>query len=142
LKRKSSLRFILGYTDTETVKLDFDNKPFGYVKNWALRTLKQFRLKGFLIMKSSENHYHVVFDRPVSWSRNVAIVAWVCLVTKHRRLTEWLVMQLIKQASTLRISPKKEKPVPKIVYRYGTQNGQAKDFLRYRKLVRTMFSTV
>jgi hypothetical protein len=46
--------------------LDFDDRCFRYAKDWAFRTLKQFRLGGFVILKSSKNHYHVVFDRPVS----------------------------------------------------------------------------
>ena len=136
LIKKSSPKPIIGYTDTGTVKLDLDNMRFKNVQYWAFKTLKQFRLRGFVILRSSANSYHVVFDRPVSWSRNVAIVAWVCLMTKHRRLTEWLVMQLIKHASTIRISAKKDKPAPRIVYRYGTQNEQLKAFLRYRRLVR------
>jgi len=136
LRKKSSPRPILGYTDTETVKLDFDDRCLRYAKDWAVRTLKQFRLGGFVILKSSRNHYHVVFDRRVSWRRNVGIVAWVCLITKHRRLTEWLVMQLIKQASTLRVSPKNEKPAPRMVYRHGTQSKQIRDFLSCRKLIK------
>jgi hypothetical protein len=135
LRRKSNPKPILGYTDTETVKLDLDKMPFKWVKYWAVKTLKQFRLRGLIILKSSESSYHVVFDRPVPWSKNVGIVAWVCLMTKHRRLTEWLVMQLIKQASTLRVSPKKKKPCPRMVFRYGSQTDQIKAFLNLRKTI-------
>jgi len=138
LRRKSTPNFILGYTDTETVKLDLDNMSFQRVKYWALGTAKRFRLRGFIILKSSKNSYHVVFDRPVSWIRNVAIVAWVCLMTKHRRLTEWLIMQCIKQASTLRISAKKEKQSPMVIYHHGKQSQQIRDFLHYRKLIQTI----
>jgi hypothetical protein len=138
LRRKSSPKFILGYTDTETVKLDLDDMPFQRAKHWALETAKQFRLRGFIILKSSKDSYHVVFDKPVSWVRNVAIVAWVCLMAKHRKLTEWLIMQCIKQASTLRLSPKKEKQSPRMVYRRGKQSQQIRNFLHYRKLVQTM----
>lgn len=138
LRRKSSPKFILGYTDIETVKLDLDDMSFDHVKYWAVATTKRFRLRGFVILKSSKNCYHVVFDKPVSWVKNVAIVAWVCLMTKHRKLTEWLIMQCIKHASTLRLSSKKEKPSPRIIYRHGTQNQQVSNFLRYRKIVRTI----
>jgi hypothetical protein len=104
------------------------------VKYLAVKTLKQFRLRGFIVLKSSANSYHVVFDRAVSWSKNVGIVAWVRLMTKHRRLTEWLVMQLIKNGSTLRVSPKKDKSPPRVIYRYGEQRQQVKGFLQFRKL--------
>jgi hypothetical protein len=135
LRRKSSPKFILGYTDTETVKLDLDNMSFQRVKYWALKTAKQFRLRGCIILKSSKNCHHVVFDKPVSWVKNVAIVAWVCLVTKHRRLTEWLIMQCIKEASTLRLSRKGEKPSPRVVFRFGRQDGQIRVFLNSRKFI-------
>jgi len=138
LRKKSNPKPILGYTDTETVKLDLDNMSFQRVKYWALGTAKQFRLRGFIILESSKNSYHVVFDKPVSWVKNVAIVAWVCLMTKHRRLTEWLIMQCIKQASTLRLSPKKDKQPPRMVYRHGKQSQQIREFLQYQRLVQTM----
>ncbi|MDH7558244.1 MAG: hypothetical protein QHH18_06540 [Candidatus Bathyarchaeota archaeon] len=47
-------------------------------------------------------------------------------------------MQCIKQASTLRVSPKREKGSPRIVYRYGSQSNQIREFLVYRKLVKNM----
>jgi len=31
-------------------------------------TMKWFKLKGFIITKSSEKFYHVIFDCAVSWS--------------------------------------------------------------------------
>jgi hypothetical protein len=133
---------IIGFTDTETVKLDLDNMNFGRVKYWATKTLKQFRLDGYLILKSSADSYHVIFDKAVTWTCNVGIVAWVCLMTKHRRLTEWLVMQLIKHASTLRISAKKRKPSPRIVYRYGTQDNQIKGFLLFRHQIRDILRRI
>jgi len=129
---------ILGYTDTETVKLDFDNTTFRTVKYWALKTMKQFKLEGFIILKSSKNSYHVVFNRTVSWSENMSIVAWVTLLTGFEKLSKWLIMQCIKQSSTLRISSKIEKPSPRIVYRQGKEKGQICNFIYYRKLIKNI----
>jgi len=140
LTEKSNPRPILGYTDRETVKLDFDNMPFKQVKYWASRVAKWFRLNGFLVLKSSEKSYHVIFDRPVSWRKNVSIVAWVSLQTKHTKLTGWFILQCIKQGSTLRISPKRDKPTPRVVYRSGTQNCQILGFLRYRALTKAILA--
>jgi len=67
----------IGYSDTETVKLDLDNMSFRTTKYWALKAMKRFKLGGFIILKSSWNCYHVVFNRTVSWSENMHIVAWV-----------------------------------------------------------------
>jgi len=137
LTEKSNLaKPILGYSDTETVKLDLDDTPFKVVKEWASRAMKWFRLKGFLILRSSENCYHVVFDREVSWSENMRIVAWVALSSRFEKLKTWFLMQCIKESSTLRVSPKKEKPSPRIVYRYGEQDEGIQSFMAHRRHIK------
>jgi hypothetical protein len=135
-------KFIIGYTDSETVKLDFDNTPFKEVKYWTLRALKWFKLKGFLILKSSENSYHVVFDRPVTWSENMKVMAWVSLISKKKSLKKWLIMQCIEEGSTLRISPKGEKVHPRIVFHSGDQDKQISDFLKHRKLIQKFLEMI
>jgi len=122
--------------DDETVKLDYDNVTFKKVKYWAERAMKWFKLRGFIILKSSKKSYHVVFDRCVSWSENLRVVAWIALHSQNRGLIKWLIMQCIKQSSTLRISDKKEKLSPRIVYRYGKEDDQIISFLEYRKLIK------
>jgi len=47
-------------------------------------------------------------------------------------------MQCIKKGSTLRVSPKRQKPTPRIVYRYGKEDSQIKEFLAYRRRIRRM----
>jgi len=133
---------ILGVTDDETVMLDFDNISFKWVKYWAMRACEWFKLEGFIILKSSDKCYHVVFNRKVSWSENMRIVAWVSLLSHNRGLTKWFLMQCIKGASTLRVSPKRDKPVPRVVFRYGSQDNQIAEFLAYRKIVRNIMVKV
>jgi hypothetical protein len=137
LTEKSKAKPILGFTDTETVKLDFDETSFSKVKYWALRTMKWFRLGGFLILKSSEKHYHAVFNREVSWSENMRIVVWVALQSRNQGLLKWFHMQCIKESSTLRITTKRQKPSPRIIFRYGKEDQQIKHFLEYRNLVKS-----
>jgi hypothetical protein len=127
---------MLGYTDKSTVKLDFDDVSFKFVKYWALRTLEWVRLRGFIVLKSSKNHYHVLFDRSVTWKKNVHAMAWVCLESKNKGLVRWFLMQCIKESSTLRLSPKKAKASPRIVFRFGNQDNEITSFLKYRKLVK------
>jgi len=137
LKEKlSRLKIVLGYTDVETVKLDFDNTCFRTVKYWAFRTMRWFRLGGFVILKSSKNCYHVVFNRRVSWSENMKIVAWVSLQSRVVKLEKWFLMQCIKEESTLRVSAKREKPSPRIVFCYGEQDGEIEEFLGCRKTIK------
>lgn len=133
-----NLKSIIGYTDTETVKLDFDNTPFKTARYWALRMMKWFKLEGFVILKSSENNYHTPFNKTVSWKENVGIMAWVCLLTKHTKLTGWFILQCIKKGSTLRVSPKRDKSSPRIVYRHGTQDREIRHFLAYRKVIKNI----
>ena len=127
---------ILGYTDKDTVKLDFDDITFKNVKYWAIRAINWFKLQGCLILKSSENCYHVIFDRKVSWKHNMHIVAWVCLQSKNQGLLKWFIMQCIKESSTVRLSPKGDKPTPRIVYHHGKQTGEIQNYLQYRSLVK------
>jgi len=137
----NNLYCVLGFTDEETVKVDFDDTPFKTVKYWALRMMKFFRLEGFVVLRSSENNYHVVFDRKVSWKRNSKIMAWVCLFNlKNVKLTKWFLLQCIKGGSTLRVSHKRKKPCPRVVFRYGQQGQQIKVFEDYRKLIKNIVS--
>jgi hypothetical protein len=123
----------LGYTDKETVKLDFDNTPYKTVEYWYMRVLNWFKLEGYIILKSSTNCYHVVFNRPVSWTENMHIIAWVSLESNIEKLVRYLQMQCIKESSTLRISSKKGKPSPRIIKRFGKQDKEIRNFLKYRR---------
>jgi hypothetical protein len=77
----------------------------------------------------------MVFDRGVSWSKNMGIVAWVAVCSRNSKLKDWLAMQCIKGSSTLRISSKDKKPAPKVVFRFGKQDRQVKKFLETRKFI-------
>jgi len=73
-----------------------------------------------------------VFNRAVSWAQNLKVVAWVALQSQNRGLKDWLLMQCIKQSSTLKISPKREKQSPRIVFRYGKQDQQIFNYIKMR----------
>ena len=135
---KGNHNSILGFTDDETVMLDFDDTIFKQVKYWAQVTMKHFGLGGYLILKSSENSYHVVFNRKVVWAENMSIVAWISLQSKNQDMLRYLRMQCIKKSSTLRVGPKGEKPSPRIVYRDGNEDAQIKEFLETRTYIKTM----
>ena len=105
---------------------------------WALKAMKQFRLGGFIVLNSSKRCYHVVFNRSVSWSENLHVVAWVSLLSKNRGILRWLPMQCIKESSTLRVSSKGGKPSPRIVFRFGKQDDQVRRFLESRKKIKKL----
>lgn len=135
---KSKAKPIIGYSDVSTVKLDFDGYSPRVVRNWAKRICRFFKLRGFLILKSSLNNYHVVFDRAVSWVMNVHIFCWTALMIEGKQLrnlplTRYALMQGIKESSCLRVGRKKSKPSPRIVFRFGEQNSEIKKFMDFRR---------
>ena len=127
---------ILGLSDRKTVMLDLDNMNFKSAKYWAEFSLEKYKLRGFIILKSSKKCYHVVFDRYVSWEENLSIIAWVAIISKSVPLLRYLAMQCIKLSPTLRISPKGDKPSPRRVYKFGSQDNAIKDFLEFRQLIK------
>jgi hypothetical protein len=135
-KAVDSLHEIDGTAENDTVELDFDKTPFKKVKSWALKTCEHFKLKGFDIYKTSENNYHVVFDLKVTWKQFAQAVAWVILQSHHVDLNKWFLMQCIKGTSTLRVSKKKEKPSPRLVYHYGSRKDRIPEFRRKREFIK------
>jgi hypothetical protein len=59
---------------------------------------------------------------------------------KNPMTMKWFLMQCIKEGSTLRVSPKRDKPSPRIVFRHGKQDKEIKNFLAYRKLIKSTAS--
>lgn len=133
---------IIGFSDDETVMLDFDETSFKTVRYWARQASRHFKLGGFIILKSSKSSYHVVFNRRVTWTENMSVVAWTALESRKEKLRLWLLMQCIKKWSTLRVSPKGKKPPPRIVYREGEHDGQIVGYLEYRRIVKRVWETL
>lgn len=152
---KDIFNVIVGNWDKHIVQVDFDKMPLPEVKYWCYRACNFFRLKGFIVLESSKRefiakemgkngkvtyryvkrNYLAVFDRPVSWAKNCHIINWIALESGSEDLKKWVTMQCIKESSTLRLSPKIDKPIPKVVFCYGSQDRQIKRFLETRELV-------
>ena len=149
------LSVIIGNWSKNTVQIDFDKMPLDKVKYYAFRANNWFKLNGFIIFESSrkehiakekgkkgkvsyryfEKNYLVAFDKKVSWAKNVHIRHWVHLACHSEDLDKWNEMQDIKESSTLRFSPKIDKPSPKIVFRFGNQNNEIKELLETRRII-------
>ena len=136
LRKKSSRKPYLGYSDRTTVKLDFDGEQFKKVRYWAERALKHFRLGGYVILKSSRDHYHVLFNKTVSWEENCRAMAWVAVLSGNAGLRKWVLIQLIKGSSTLRVSCKGDKASPRIVFSEGSRDREIAAFKRWRELIK------
>ena len=68
-----------------------------------------------MILCSSENNYHAIFDKTVMWGENVTVMGLTGMIFKGD-VGLWVLMQCIKGHSTLRISNKFGKGRPRIVW--------------------------
>lgn len=128
---------IVGLTFKNIVMVDLDGMPLEKVKELADKVLGKFKLGGYVILESSEGNYHVVFNKPMQWSKVMKILGWIAIMSNNPNVWKWVCMQLIKQAETLRVSPKPSsksfKPPPKIVYKFGKQNLGVRIYLETRR---------
>ena len=151
------LPVVLGNWNRSMVMLDFDEMSLDEVKYWCFLILNHFKLRGFAILESSRKemkvtlpdftycfvrcNYLAVFDKSVSWERNVEIMNWASLVCHSESLSKYVVMQCIKRSSTLRLSSKGDKPPPQLIYQYGSIDGKVREFLETRELVLNILSS-
>jgi len=148
----------LGDWDNDIIKIDWDNRFRCEVKRYSRMMCESSNLVGFMILESSSRtrhvldeqlgkvvykyktkSYHTVFNEPVSYDKIISCLAWLCMVVKDQKLTDWFLMQLIKGTFTLRHGFKGKKSPPRIVYRYGSQDKQIKKFLDNRKFILDFF---
>ncbi|MEM2117912.1 MAG: hypothetical protein QW386_02710 [Candidatus Bathyarchaeia archaeon] len=115
--------YVIGFMTNKGLILDLDNMKFKKVK-WLAKTLcKRYKLEGYLIIKSSDKNYHVVFNRYLKWKTITKI-----LFNQYEAL-RWAVFQMQSGYLTLRISRKNGMNKPKIVYQTGKQDKLIKDYL-------------
>jgi hypothetical protein len=115
--------YCVGFNTDRGIMFDLDNMTFQSALRTAETLLKQYRLEGFLLIKSSPKNYHVVFNRYLSW-KNITMI--VC--SKYECL-RWAIFKLREGQLTLRISKKNGKNKPKIVRQMGKSDKLVKDYL-------------
>jgi len=108
--------------------LDLDNITQAKTKQLAAYLCKRYKLEGYLIVKSSKNHYHLIFNRYLKW-RKALQVSFQTI-----KCVEWAIWQARKGEFTLRISCKNGKNKPQIIYKTGKQNKLIKDYLEVYEL--------
>lgn len=128
---------IVGYTSDHTAMLDLDGLSGNEVKELVDKLLARFKLRGYLILKSSLDGWHVVFDKRLSWKNVLRVIFAVppCRRRWHGHLS-WAELQAIKGFATLRIGNKSHKRSPRMVDAYGSQDGQIAKYLLCRKQVK------
>jgi len=129
--------YVEGFTTNKGLMLDLDQTTLRETKKIAKKYCKRFKLEGFLILRSSTNNYHVVFNKYLSWSKTLEYlfkIVWNYHYYQHGEkphLTFWAILQACKQSETLRISSKKHKRKPCVVLLNGKDDKLISDYLRY-----------
>lgn len=121
--------YCIGFETDRGVILDLDNMTFKKAKWLAERLLKKYRLEGFLLVRSSEKSYHVIFNRYLRWKKITEILfsIYECI--------RWAVFQMKEGFLTLRVSTKNGKNKPKILLRVGKQDKLIKEYLELYEAV-------
>ena len=114
----------VGFTTRRGVCLDLDDVSKTKAEKIANYRLTKHKLEGYLLIESSKNHFHVVFNRYTAWRKSLQIIfsTWKCI--------EWGVWQAIKGELTLRVSAKKGTNLPKIIKCVGKNDKLIKDYLK------------
>lgn len=114
----------IGFRTSKGLMLDFDNMTQGKARRLAQALMKRYKLEGYLLIKSSDKSYHVVFNRYLTWKTILQVVfSLVVCIT-------WGVHQARKGYLTLRISRKNNKNKPKIVRKVGKTDKLINEYLR------------
>lgn len=114
--------YVIGFMTNRGLIVDLDNMKFKKAR-WLARTLcKQYKLEGYLLIRSSEKNYHVVFNRYLQWKTITKI-----LFRQYEAL-RWAVFQMQSGYLTLRISKKNGENKPKILLKVGKQDKLIKEY--------------
>ena len=113
----------IGFTTTKGLMLDIDHCRIHKVKNIAKTLMKVYKLEGYLIIKSSKDNYHIVFNKYLTWKKITKILfnQYICI--------RWAIWQMRKGELTLRISRKNGKNKPKIIITTGKTDKLINDYL-------------
>ena len=137
-KKGKPINYVVGFTTSHGLLLDLDGIPLTKVKALAKYYCARFKLQGYLIARSSQNNYHVIFNRYLSWPTTLEYlfkVVWNFHYHNHGsmpHLTNWAILQAIKHSQTLRIGSKDNKKPPKTVFIQGKTQSLIRDYLHFR----------
>jgi hypothetical protein len=137
--RKEKPKFVYGFTTTHGLLLDLDNTTLAETRKIAKKYMERFKLQGYMILRSSENNYHVVFNRYLSWKKVLNYlfkIVWYYHYHQHGikpSLTYWAILQACKESETLRISRKENKAKPRIIETKGKNDKLIRDYKNFMR---------
>lgn len=105
--------YCIAFTTNRGLTMDLDNMKFRKALRIAETLKENFKLEGFLLIKSSNKNYHVVFNRYLKWKTITKILfsIYECI--------RYAVFQMQEGRLALRVSSKNGKDRPKIVLTIG-----------------------
>jgi hypothetical protein len=141
---------LIGISKQRAFMVDLDATSLSDCVKVAKRAMRWFKardeyadgidLQGFAVIESSPGNHHLIFNAySQSWEQTLKVVAFV-IRNVSRELSNdalrWLLMQARKGKLTLRISAKGSgKPAPKIVYRFGRQDGFIAEYEKFAVMI-------
>jgi len=134
-KKNNHSKALIGNYTRNYVQIDFDNMKFDDVFKICLKAKDQFNLEGFLIAKSSNHHYHAVFNKYFrKWENVVKVMSWIALISDNPNIRKYVLLQFIRKESTLRLSDKREKPKPRIIITIGKTDKGIENYKKHKAL--------
>lgn len=120
--------YCIGFVSDKGLMLDLDGVTQQKAKNIAELLLEKHKLEGYLLTETSFRHYHLIFNKYLSWKKTMQIIfnQYICI--------RWGIWQARKGELTLRISKKNNKNKPKIIIKKGKTDKLIKDYLTIYKL--------
>ena len=91
-----------GFATDKGLVIDLDTIPFEKIQKIAEHHLKNDSLEGYIIMESSPQHYHIVFNAYLPWKT----IAMILYSFRHPSIRQWADHQMRRGYLTLRVTPK------------------------------------
>ena len=136
---------MIGFTTNKGLLLDLDRIPYKIVRQLSLGFCRRYRLEGFIIAETSKGNYNVIFNKPLKTEQIHALggkayfyLLTACGKNKANQYGLWFILQCVKKAMTVRVSPKLHKPEPKIVMTYGKTDKICKDYIETKQLMKNI----
>ena len=114
---------VCGFTSQDILMVDLDNCSLWQAEQIAKMIMHEWQTVGdCLVIQSSENHYHLVYDSTLNWQQIYDITQTLGALGIVEKNFMWV--RELRHDLTLRISPKmyreKQSPVPLPVELLGT----------------------
>lgn len=122
-----SMNCSIGFVTRKGVCLDLDYIAEQSTEKLANYLLEKYALEGYLLIKSSPKHYHLVFNRYLSWNEALQVVFSVY------KAVEWGIWGARRGELTLRLSEKKGKNIPQIVKCVGDADKLISEYFKTYK---------